>query len=111
MFAGTSRDDTPFPVQYLGANVPQAWAAGTVFILLRALLGAEIDVPSATLYVDPCLPDWLPELRLKGLHVGRHVVDLHVWRDNGDTHMQIIRDDSVRLVRRSLSHALRSGVG
>ena len=25
VFAGTSRDDSPFPVQYLGANVPQAW--------------------------------------------------------------------------------------
>ena len=28
LYSGVQRDDTNFPVQYLGANVPQAWAAG-----------------------------------------------------------------------------------
>ena len=43
VFAGTGRSESPFPIQYLGANVPQAWAAGSVFSLLRSLLGIEID--------------------------------------------------------------------
>jgi glycogen debranching enzyme len=29
LYGGLQRDPTSFPVQYLGANVPQAWAAGT----------------------------------------------------------------------------------
>ena len=27
LYAGTQRDDSNFPVQYIGANVPQGWAA------------------------------------------------------------------------------------
>ena len=38
LYAGIERQPGAFPVQYLGANVPQAWAAGTVFHLLQALL-------------------------------------------------------------------------
>ncbi|MGH9075087.1 MAG: amylo-alpha-1,6-glucosidase, partial [Acidimicrobiales bacterium] len=30
LFAGLERDPAGFPVQYLGANVPQAWASGAV---------------------------------------------------------------------------------
>ena len=31
LYSGLQRDPTNFPVQYLGANVPQAWAAGSLF--------------------------------------------------------------------------------
>jgi hypothetical protein len=34
-----------FPVQYLGANVPHASAAGSVFAPLRAILGLMPDAP------------------------------------------------------------------
>src|ERR1700688_4955138 len=53
LYAGLQRDPTGFPVQYLGANVPQAWAAGTPFVLLQAMLGLQQDAPSGQLYVDP----------------------------------------------------------
>ncbi len=98
VFAGTSRADTPFPVQYLGANVPQAWAAGTVFFLLRALLGPTVDVGASTLTLDPFLPDWLSDLRLEGLHVGARKVDLQLWREGGETRASISGDDGVTLV-------------
>ena len=42
---GVQRDETSFPVQYLGANVPQAWAAGSVFALVQAMLGLQPDAP------------------------------------------------------------------
>ena len=62
----SQRDGTTFPVQYLGANVPQAWAAGSAFTLLQAMLGIEPDAPRGVLYVDPALPDWLPDVTLYG---------------------------------------------
>jgi len=34
-YAGIKRKLGRFPVQYLGANVPQAWAAGTATVTLR----------------------------------------------------------------------------
>ena len=58
-------------MQYLGANVPQAWAAGTPFMLLQAMLGLQQDAPRGKLYVDPALPDWLPDVTLIDLRLGR----------------------------------------
>src|SRR5499427_6547449 len=58
LYAGLQRENLSFPVQYIGANVPQAWAAGTPFVLLQALLGIVPDAPRGRLYVDPALPDW-----------------------------------------------------
>ena len=41
LYAGLQRDPMSFPVQYGGANVPQAWAAGTPFMLLRRCWGCS----------------------------------------------------------------------
>ena len=49
LYAGLQRDPTGFPVQYLGASVPQAWAAGTPFVLLQAMLGLQQDAPRGKL--------------------------------------------------------------
>jgi glycogen debranching enzyme len=45
LFAGFDRAESAFPVQYIGANVPQAWAAGSVFSLLQAILGVHAMLP------------------------------------------------------------------
>ena len=70
LFAGQDREEEGFPVQYLGANIPQAWAAGSIFMLLRAILGIEPDAHKNLLHLDPTLPDWLPDLTITGLRVG-----------------------------------------
>jgi hypothetical protein len=85
LYAGLERQPDTFPVQYLGANVPQAWAAGSIFHLLQALLGLRADAPNGRLYLDPEFPDWLPDLTLSGLHVGAARIDLRVWRDGART--------------------------
>jgi glycogen debranching enzyme len=81
LYAGIERRPGTFPVLYPQANVPQAWAAGSVFHLLQAMLGVRADAPRGRLYVDPDLPSWLPEITLHGLRVGRARVDLRFWRD------------------------------
>jgi len=70
LYSGVQRNRTNFPVQYLGANVPQGWAAGSVFSLVRAMLGLDPDAPAGRLYLDPALPDWLPDLTLHNLRLG-----------------------------------------
>ena len=107
VFGGTSRTDSPFPVQYLGANVPQAWAAGSVFMFLRAMLGLSIDVGASALYADPHLPDWLPELRLHDFGALDRKLDLRFWREGLETRMELLEAGPVlRLERRPLSHGL-----
>ena len=85
LYAGVQREPDGFPVQYLGANVPQAWAAGSVFSLVQAMLGFEPDAPNHRLLIDPSLPDWLPELRLRDLRVGDNVFDIRFARDGAAT--------------------------
>ena len=41
--------------------------------------------PEGVLYIDSLLPEWLPDVCLRGLRVGESSVDLHVWRDDGRT--------------------------
>lgn len=72
LFAGLERHPEGFPVQYIGANVPQAWAAGSIFMLLQTVLGIAVDATNRALRVSPTLPEWLPEITVSGLRVGRH---------------------------------------
>ena len=94
LYSGVPRTQTNFPVQYLGANVPQAWAAGSVFAFVQAILGVEFDAPGGRLLVDPVLPDWLPDVTLHGLRVGAHVLDIAFRREEGGTRYTVRRGDA-----------------
>ncbi len=76
LFAGLQRDLDGFPVPYLGANVPQAWASGAIVHLLSTLVGLDPDAGDATLTIDPVLPAWLPDLTIANLEVGSASIDL-----------------------------------
>src|SRR5262249_3963101 len=100
LYTAPERDGAAFPVQYLGANVPQAWAAGSVFSLMQAILGFMPDAPNGKLYIDPLLPAWLPDLCVFGLRVGKHQLDISFWREGEDTKFKVLRGDR-KIVERS----------
>jgi glycogen debranching enzyme len=84
IYAGLKRESrtADFPALYPGgANIPQAWASGSVFQMLQTILGLRADAPHKRLYVNPTLPRWLPELQIQRLEVGRCAIDLHFWRE------------------------------
>lgn len=83
VFAGGQRKGhLDFPVLYpKGANIPQAWSTGSIFHMLRVILGLRADAPHKRLYVQPTLPPWLPDITLKDLHVGSCALCLHFWRE------------------------------
>jgi glycogen debranching enzyme len=93
LYTTIDRDEKSFPVQYLGANVPQAWAAGSVFALLQAILGVVPDAPRGKLYLDPLLPKWLPDLTVFDLHVGRDRFDIRFWCDGEETQYDVLKGD------------------
>jgi glycogen debranching enzyme len=93
LYAGLPRAGSSFPVQYLGANIPQAWAAGTILHLIRTLLGLRADAPHGRLYVAPALPHWLPDLTLSGLHCGDAQLNLRFWRDGDISHWEVLGRD------------------
>jgi len=92
LFCGFDRADSPYPVPYPVACSPQAWAAGSIFQLLAAMLGMQPDAANAELgMLAPTLPEWLPEVRIENLRVGDAVVDLLVRRNDGSTGVEVLR--------------------
>ena len=90
---------------YLGANVPQAWAAGSVFMLVQALLGFLPDAPRNKLYVDPSLPAWLPDLTVRDLRIGKHKLDIRFWTEGDETEFEVIKGDPKLVERRDIGKA------
>ncbi len=93
LYAGIPREPGTFPVQYRRANVPQAWAAGSAFQLVQALLGLRADAPNRRLLVDPALPEWLPDITLRDMRVGGSRVSLRFWRETGMTCWEVLEGD------------------
>jgi glycogen debranching enzyme len=93
LYAGINRNPTNFPVQYLGANAPQAWAAGSAFHLLQSMLGFQPDVPAGRIYFDPALPEWLPDITLIDLHFLGVKFDVRFWRDGAESHFEVTKGD------------------
>jgi glycogen debranching enzyme len=100
LYAGIARSEMAFPVQYLGANVPQAWAAGSAFALLQAILGIQPDAPRNVLSVDPALPRWLPDVTLSDLRLGRRHFDIRFWRQGEETEFEVLRGEKAMVQRR-----------
>lgn len=86
LFSGLSRDPHGFPVPYLDANVPQAWASGAIVHLLTTLLGIAPDAAGHRVIIDPALPDWLPDLTIDNLEIGDAAVHLDVVRGVDGSH-------------------------
>ncbi|MFL6198948.1 MAG: glycogen debranching N-terminal domain-containing protein [Thermoanaerobaculia bacterium] len=102
VFSGHARDAAhPFPAIYPQANSPQAWSASAVLCLAQSLLGIYPYAPLKMLLVDPHLPEWLPELTVRGLRVGEASVDLRFFRgEDGLSDWQLLE-------RRGTLHVLR----
>jgi glycogen debranching enzyme len=102
VFSGHARDAAhPFPAIYPQANSPQAWSASAVVCLVQALLGIYPYAPLKMLLVDPHLPEWLPELTVRGLRVGGAAVDLRFFRREDG------RSDWELLEQKGTLHVLR----
>lgn len=85
LFSGHPRDeDHPFPAIYPNANSPQAWSASTTFSLLQSMIGLYPYAPLKMLFVDPHLPEWLPEITLSNLRVAGAALTIRFFRkENG----------------------------
>ena len=103
LYAGIQRNSSNFPVQYLGANVPQGWAAGSIFSLLQALLGFQPDGPNDRLYLDPALPEWMPDITVRDLRVGSQTFDIRFALAGGATSFEVIRGSEDRVAQRPMT--------
>jgi len=90
LLGGQARNSLGFPVQYLGANIPQGWAAGSTFAFVHVLLGLRADAPHQRLYVAPALPAWLDWVEIRNLRVGASRATLRCTRDASRSHVEVL---------------------
>jgi glycogen debranching enzyme len=77
LFCGFPRQPGEPPVAYPVACLPQAWAAGSVFMALQACLGITIDaLEGVVTIIDPRLPIGIDRLWIDQLQVGGEVINL-----------------------------------
>jgi glycogen debranching enzyme len=92
LFCGFSRRSGEGPTLYPIACLPQAWAAGAVFMFLQATLGLTIDgVKGELTLARPLMPEWLPRLELENVKVGQGSVDLLCDRHTHDVGISVLR--------------------
>jgi glycogen debranching enzyme len=92
LFCGFAQEPGEGPILYPVACAPQAWAAASVFLLLQACLGLEINGPEARICFNrPQLPAALGELRIHNLEVAGASVDLLLVRHENDVGVNILR--------------------
>jgi glycogen debranching enzyme len=77
LFCGFSRCAGEPPVAYPVACLPQAWAAGSVFMMLQACLGLTVRGDAGEVEIrNPILPIGIDRLTLERLNVGGETIDL-----------------------------------
>jgi hypothetical protein len=76
-------------------------------LLLQAMLGLQQDAPRGKLYVDPALPNWLPDVTLTDLRLGRRRFDIRFWRDGDKTQWQVLKGNRSMVASRSYASGSR----
>jgi glycogen debranching enzyme len=73
------------PTLYPVACLPQAWASGSIFMLLQACLGLEISAERREVrFTSPALPPAIGELVLRNVAIGAATIDLRLQRHAHD---------------------------
>lgn len=92
LFCGFARRADAGPVSHPVACAPQAWAAGSVLLLLQACLGLEIDaVQRRVTFAHARLPDAIDELRIHELALPGATLDLAITRETGEIAVSVLR--------------------
>jgi glycogen debranching enzyme len=100
LFCGFTRRSPNRPVSYPVACSPQAWAAGSPFLMLQAMLGISARAHEDRLTVNmPHLPPWLNTVELQNLRVGDSRMSLVFRREGEQTAFSLLaREGHARLV-------------
>jgi glycogen debranching enzyme len=100
LFCGFKRGPGEAPVAYPVACLPQAWAAGSIFMLLQACLGISIDAADCRVIIrQPRLPIGIDRLEVRTLQINEHSVDLGFQRIGDRVAVYIERQDGPSLIR------------
>ncbi len=91
LFCGVQRKPYALPVEYPVSCSPQAWASGSMLLMLSSLLGLHPCAHSGELQIiDPILPPFIDWLHLRNLRIGNSRVGLDFSRHEGRTFCNVV---------------------
>ena len=91
LFCGFDRQPGGSPTLYPVSCTPQAWSSASVFLLLQACLGMNIHASESRIeFVTPILPEYLREVRINNLRIGRASVNLSLHRHTHDVGIDVV---------------------
>lgn len=92
LFCGFTRRAGQGPTLYPVACAPQSWAAGAVFLLIKACLGISIQASRRRIrFHRPSLPESLQHVTIRNLQVGDAAIDFSIQRHAEDVGINILR--------------------
>jgi glycogen debranching enzyme len=81
LYCGFPRVEGEGPTPYPVACLPQAWASGSVFLMLQAALGLHLDGERGEIQIErPMLPAGIESLSLQSLPLGKASINLNFQR-------------------------------
>jgi len=91
LFCGFVRQAGQEPIRYPVACLPQAWASGSAFSLLNAVLGVSLDATASRLTLrHPVLPAFIDWLEIRRLGVGSERIDVRLVRYPEDVGVTVL---------------------
>ncbi len=104
LFCGFRRRRGAGPTLYPVACAPQAWAAGTPFLLLQACLGMEFDpFARAIRFRNPRLPSFVEQITLRNIGFADAKVDVALRRAGDHVALRILGNTGEIQVSMSVS--------
>jgi len=86
LFCGFRKRGLEPPIPYQVACKPQAWAAGSIFLLLKSMLGLSLPLQQEHLTMrSPLLTPKLSSISIEGLRIRDSEVGLRLFRSAGST--------------------------
>jgi len=65
LFYGFSQKEIKRPIEYPVACSPQAWASGSIYLIVQSLLGIDADAINNRIYLKPILPEGINKVEVK----------------------------------------------
>ena len=92
LFCGFRKRGLEPPIPYEVACKPQAWAAGSIFLLLKSMLGISMDVDQSYLVFNtPLLTPKVNSLEIRNLQGRDWELDLNIRRARQGTYVDVKR--------------------
>jgi len=89
------------PTLYPVACSPQAWSAGSAYLLLEACIGIAINAAQRQVrFLHPCLPSDLDWIRVNNIPISDSSIDLEIHRHQESAHIEVTqRRGSIEVVK------------